>query len=102
MQCKLTRVVIGVALLICLVCPLVEMFDHWDNTLQTGNDSEYALVVLSLCIVSAFSVAGLILTISSKFSFHSIPGFSVIFALPFSITIPLVSHEGSPPLSLRI
>jgi len=26
------------------------MFDHWDDTIQTGNDTEYGLVVLALCV----------------------------------------------------
>ncbi len=48
-----TRVSYGVAviaLVICFVCPVVEMFDHWDHTLQTGNDTEYTLVLLALCV----------------------------------------------------
>lgn len=102
MQSNLARIVIGIALMICIVCPVVEMFDHWDNTLQTGNDTEYALVILSLCIGSAFSIARLILTISHKFFFSSVPGFSVSFLVPSSITFPFVSREGSPPPNLRI
>jgi hypothetical protein len=26
------------------------MFDHWDETIQTGNDTEYALMILVLCV----------------------------------------------------
>jgi len=33
------------------------MFDHWDHTLQTGNDTEYTLVVIALCVGLAFSMA---------------------------------------------
>jgi hypothetical protein len=102
MQSSLTRVVIGVALLICLVCPLLEVFDHWDNTLQTGNDTEYTLVILSLCIGSTFCVARLILTISRQICFHSLTGFSGIFRLPSSIKFPFLSLVASPPFSLRI
>ena len=102
MQSSLTRVVIGVALLICLVCPLLEVFDHWDNTLQTGNDTEYALVILSLCIGSAFCVARLILTIHRQICFNSLTGFSGIFSLPSSIKFPFLSLVASPPFSLRI
>jgi hypothetical protein len=57
MPAKITRVVVEVVLLICVICPLVEMFDRWDHTLQTGNDSEYALVVLALCVGVAYSIA---------------------------------------------
>lgn len=65
MPAKITRVVVEIVLLICLVCPLVEMFDRWDHTLQSGNDTEYALVVLALCVGVAYSIV------------RFIPGFSL-------------------------
>ena len=37
------------------------MFDQWDNTIQTGNDTEYTLVVLALCVGAAYSLARFIL-----------------------------------------
>jgi len=33
------------------------MFDQWDDTIQTGNDTEYGLVVLALCVGVAYSFA---------------------------------------------
>jgi hypothetical protein len=51
---QLTAVLV---LLVCLVCPLVEMFDYWDHTIQTGNDTEYVLLVVALCVGVACSVA---------------------------------------------
>src|SRR5437660_12872472 len=56
------HVVIAIVLLTCLVCPLVEMFDNWDHSLQTGNDTEYGLVVLALCVGVAYSFARFIFT----------------------------------------
>ncbi len=44
-------------LLTCFVCPLVDMFDNWDHAMQTGNDTEYAFVVLALCVGVAYSLA---------------------------------------------
>jgi len=46
-----------VVLLTCLICPLVETFDTWDHTIQTGNDTEYPLVLLALCVGVAYSMA---------------------------------------------
>lgn len=46
-----------VVLLTCLVCPLLELFDSWDDTIQSGNDTEYALVILALCVGVAYSFA---------------------------------------------
>src|SRR5215468_8394641 len=55
------RTTAALALLICLLCPILETFDTWDHTLQTGNDTEYTLVVLALCVGVAYSFARFIL-----------------------------------------
>ena len=57
MRCRTLKIIATVALVICLVCPILEIFDDWDHTMQTGNDSEYALVVLALCVGVAYSFA---------------------------------------------
>ncbi|MFI5176548.1 MAG: hypothetical protein ACHQKY_16935 [Terriglobia bacterium] len=54
----MSRITATIALIICFACPVIEMFDHWDHTLQTGNDTEYTLVVLALCVGLAFSMTG--------------------------------------------
>src|SRR6266478_2801262 len=51
-----SRITVTLVLLTCLVCPLLETFDTWDHTVQTGNDTEYALVVLALCVGAAYSL----------------------------------------------
>jgi predicted Kef-type K+ transport protein len=94
-----------VILVTCLVCPLVELFDNWDHTVQTGNDTEYTLVVLALCVGVAYSFARFVL----KYSLH---GFlAVVFATDirkssrsaFCHLRSLRFHEISPPpLALRI
>jgi hypothetical protein len=43
-------------LAICFVCQAAEMFDQWDHTLQTGDDTEYTFVVLALCVGVAYSL----------------------------------------------
>ena len=92
-------------LAICLVGPLVEVFDNWDHTIQTGNDTEYALVALALCVGVAYSFA--------RFIFRSAPlGFvgKTVFAsfalksflsTPWSFSL-LLFDVTSPPLPLRI
>lgn len=54
----------GVVLLICLVCPLMDMFNHWDHVLQTGNDTECTFLVLGLCIGVAYPLARFLLRFS--------------------------------------
>lgn len=31
------------------------MFDHWDHTAQTGNDTEYTFVILGLCVGAVYA-----------------------------------------------
>ena len=94
-----------IALAICVVCPLVDMFDQWDHALQTGVDTEYVLVLAALCVGALFVVARLIVALSpsfSGFSAGSVLRFvqnSLLFLIRF---IALTPASGSPPLSLRI
>jgi len=94
------------ALLVCLVCPLLEMFDNWDHTVPTGNDTEYTLVVVALCVGVAYSLArfvkgfGLVRCIAK-----SVIGFSAaaLFAFqPFSLAFPPFDATSPPLLPLRI
>src|SRR2546425_12244705 len=99
------HLVIAIVLITCLVCPLVEIFDHWDHTMQTGNDTEYALVVLALCVGVAYSLARFIvksalLRFVAKSIFASISQKSFQSAsCSFTLLLPATS---SPPLPLRI
>jgi hypothetical protein len=93
-------------LVTCLVCPLVELFDNWDHTVQTGNDTEYALVVLALCVGVAYSFARFIfksalLGFVAKSLFASCAQKS-FFSAPSSFTSLLFDATSSPPLPLRI
>jgi hypothetical protein len=105
MGSKLARTVAIFLLAICFVCPLVEMFDHWDHTIQTGNDSEYALVILALCVGAAYTLARLIVRLSLRLSSitvspnsPAIRGSLLFFAHPIALDSP----SGSSPLNLRI
>src|SRR6266849_8498723 len=106
MRSRAFRITAAFALLTCLICPLVETFDTWDHTIQTGNDSEYALVVLALCVGVAYSFAhfifksGLLGFVSeSVFASHALKSF---FSAPCSFTFLLFDATSPPPLPLRI
>src|SRR6266853_3941924 len=94
--------IIAIAILVtCLVCPLVEVFDHWDHTIQTGNDTEYALVVLGLCVGVAYSFARFIfksalLAFVAKSVFASCAQ-KPFFSAPSSFTSLLFDATSSPP-----
>jgi len=105
MRSRASRIVAAFALLICLVCPIVETFDTWDHTMQTGNDTEYALVILALCVGVAYSFVRLIFKSAllgsvAKSVFASCSLKCLLFrpcavAMPFDATSP-------PALPLRI
>lgn len=65
MRAKASWIAGFIALAICVVCPIVDLFDQWDHALLTGNDSEYPLVVLALCVGLAFALARIAIRISS-------------------------------------
>ena len=54
------HLVIAAIIAICIGAPIVEMFDRWDDTLQTDNDTEANIVIVALCVGLALSVTGLI------------------------------------------
>src|ERR1700730_8539998 len=106
MVSRFPRAVVTLVLTICLVCPLVEMFDHWDHAIQTGNDTEYSLVALALCVGVAYSFARFIAKcplaryVTSVFTsaLHT----SLFRPAQFSFTSPLFNAVSPPPLELRL
>src|SRR5258708_37340837 len=106
MRSWVSRTMITLVLITCLVCPVVEVFDNWDRTIQTGNDTEYALVVLALCVGVAFSFARFIFksallgfVAKSVFASHTLKSF---FSAPCSFPFLLFDATSPPPLPLRI
>ena len=105
MRTRVSFITGAIALAICLLCPLVDMIDQWDHALQTGNDSEYPLVILALCVGVAFALGRLIVTLSPNFPASSISYAlqSALNSFPFFIRpTALALASASPPLSLRI
>jgi hypothetical protein len=106
MRSRTSRIIATVILLTCVVCPLVDLFDNWDHAIQTGNETEYALVVFALCLGLAYSFARFILTVPLfRSTLDLLSKFCASKLLPFAVRgsffvapIPL-----SPPtLALRI
>lgn len=103
---RASRFVATTSLLICLLCPILETFDHWDHTAKTGSDTEYTFVVLGLCIGAVYAFGRAICKLiaagtsasrrsRSRFRTHVI---AVLRGLSFVSSNPV-----SPPLpALRI
>lgn len=48
---------IWLVLAACLICPVMQMFDHWDHELKTGQDTETTFVILALCVGATIAFA---------------------------------------------
>jgi hypothetical protein len=88
-------------LMVCLWGHVSEIFDHWDNTLQTGYDIEYSTVIVALIAGAGFWLA--------RVAAKAIRARSAAFWLlsPFVASLaytssPVSSISDSPPLPLRI
>ena len=82
------------------------MFDHWDHTIQTGNDTEYALVLLALCIGFGYSAARLLFGTSPR-SDTGVRAVSKAAELKSLVSVSrgvmqLASSISPPPVALRI
>ena len=84
---------------------MLEMFDQWDHTIQTGNDTEYTFVVLALCVGVGYSFARFVLKNSLRTLLASVLTADIqkSFLSTLSRFIFLRFDETSPPpLALRI
>lgn len=102
---RTSQIVAAVALLICLGCPILEMFDHWDHTAKTGSDSEYTFVALASCIGLGYAFAAVVSKAITRSTIRArvlpairpAPAFHIA-ASTFIFSIPI----SPPPLLLRI
>jgi len=106
MQSRSARITVTLVLLICIICPLVETFDYWDQTMQTGNDTEYALVVLALCVGVGYSFMRSIFK-STLLGFVTNGVFAaraqrLFFSAPSRLNLLLFEPVSPPALPLRI
>ena len=102
MRSRLAHAIATLVLLTCLICPLIEVFDSWDHTLETGSDNEYALVILALSVGVAYSFARVI---SSPLRLIAVKGscllkFLAATALSFVPDIPI--SISPPAVALRV
>jgi len=55
------RLFIATIITVSLGAPIAEMFDHWDQTLKDGNDTESNVVVAALCVGVAFALGTIVI-----------------------------------------
>jgi hypothetical protein len=98
------RLVIAAILAISLGAPIVELFDSWDQTLQTGSDTEANVAVVALCIGVAFAI-GTIVVVNRLRALASVSARRVVLspAAPRELASFLTpAPTVSPPAILRI
>jgi len=100
----LRRLAIAAILAISIGAPIAELFDSWDQTLQTGNDTEANVALVALCIGVAFAI-GTIVVINRIRVLASASARRVVLSLApprriasFLTPAPTVS----PPATLRV
>ena len=100
----LRRLAIAAILAISIGAPIVELFDSWDQTLQTGSDTEANVAVVALCVGVAFAI-GTIVVINRIRVLASASARRVVLSLApprhiasFLTPAPTVS----PPATLRV
>ena len=105
MRSRTSFITATLVLAICFFCHTAEMFDQWDHTLQTGNDTEYTFVVLALCVGVAYSLKWFVPRITLPDSLSE--GISYPYSHPLFSTLTnwsaVVPISASPPATaLRI
>jgi hypothetical protein len=90
-----------VILLVCIGAHISELFDSWDNTLETGNDIESSLVLVAGIVGFVLVSATLTVGIFRGSRNSSAPAGPRVYGVSaFHVLVNVVSP--SPPLSLRI
>src|SRR5262249_38802822 len=98
------RLVIAAILAVSLGAPIAELFDSWDQTLQTGSDTEANVAVVALCMGVAFAI-GTIVVINRIRALASSSDRRVIIALAPAREITSFlrpAPTASPPAILRV
>jgi len=102
----LTFAMIWLVLAACLVCPVMQIFDHWDHEFQTGQDTESTFIVLALCIGAAIAFARTLFHISRALwvrrvnsAYNLLCGSLVILA---GVILPAFLSASPPSTILRI
>src|ERR1700730_5070335 len=105
MRSSARPIIVTLVLAICLLCPLVDIFDCWDHAPQTGNDTEYTFVIVGLCVGALYTIACVVLEIFRSARSKGTAGIDGCLALSSTSLNLMVSSliSASPPLAaLRI
>jgi hypothetical protein len=106
MRSRARPIIVTLVLAICLVCPIVDMFDYWDHAPQTGIDTEYTFVILGLCVGALYTFARAILKINANSrskTAAATDGLLAIFSRgPLNFSVKALISASPPLAALRI
>jgi hypothetical protein len=102
----MSKILVFAILLTCIVCAISETLDRWDNSFQTGDETESSVLLLALCLGAAFLLVRRFLAIA----WHGFCATAVFEVLSLAESCLLLlafiagsSIFGSPPvIALRI
>ena len=98
---RVIQIVATLILVLSLWGHISEIFDHWDNTLQTGNDIEYSTVIVVLVAGAAIAVAYAAARVDRNSALTACP--LPVFASHTRATFRAAYFIGhSPPRPLRV
>lgn len=102
MRRAFTYAMIWLVLAACLIAPVMQMFDHWDHELKTGQDTETTFVVLALCIGATIAFAQAVVCVSKAVRLGTIKP-ADLFQISFEVfnktgIVPFLAE--SPPLAI--
>ncbi len=100
MRRSLVQVGAVLILAVCVAGHVSEIFDHWDHTLQTGNDIDYGTVIVALIAGAVLGLAHVAARLmrAVSLSLPLLPGFSVSF--PPSPGPGFTGYSPPPPLRI--
>ena len=97
------RLAIAAIIAISLGAPIAELFDSWDQTLQTGSDTEANVAVVALCIGVAFAIGTIVVNRLRALAWVSVRRVVLSRTAPREIASFLApAPTASPPAILRV
>jgi hypothetical protein len=98
------RLAIAAILAISIGAPIAELFHTWDQTLQTGSDTEANMVVVVLCVGVAFAIGTIVVVNRIRALASSSARRLAVVVAPLREIASLLKPvpTASPPIALRV
>jgi hypothetical protein len=103
MTCKGFHILLALTLVVCLLCPYVELALNWGQSLlDTGYDTETTVAVVALLLILAFALAKVLVSVLVDSTAEGSLDESHRTLRPILDFISALPDVSPPPLPLRI